>query len=211
LSRCCAFESENRPELCDVLASLVDIAIRSVIFGSRHAASLWKEICHNTYRSHIQLHDFAAHLFDSGREEFIDFLRSAAPSEWKMMDINHFWCLCCWFPNFYNRENSADMMTAIVDSHWYARDEKDAKARLNKVTKGKAFVICPSEVNPFTFPYNVITIDDGVKKETIIKRSRIGPKVLLTCALLPGREFDTLPRLAVAIAKEVGYLMAPKL
>jgi len=128
------------------------------------------------------------------------------------MDINHFWCLCCWFPNFFNpkRDESYEMMMAIVEALWYARDEKEAKARLT-MKKGKALVVCPSTVNPFTFPYNVFTVNDGVKKETIIKRSRGETKVVLSCALLPGREFDTLLRLVAALVKELGYLIAPKL
>jgi len=215
LSRCCAFEAEKRPELYEVLTNIVDIGIQSVIFGSKQSAELWKEISHNTYRSHIQLIDFARFLMkEEDVRPLVDLITEATPPDWKLLDINHFWCLCCWFPNFFSSNEALDMMVTIVQSVWYVRDEKEAKARTKiKDRSVKAFVICPSTTNPFTFPYNIFHVEDGRRKETIIKRSRgesKESKVTLSCALIPGREFDTLPRLVVSLAKEHGYRVAPK-
>jgi len=212
LSRCFAYDAENRPELCDVLTNLVDIGIRSVIRRSSTAEEYWKQLCHGTFRSRLQVFELAKTINPEDPKSVITLLSRACPSSWNLLEITQFWDICCWFPRFFS-EGYNDMKT-IVDSLWYAQDENEVLRRfsLKGMKDAKAFLIRPSVERSFTEPFIVCTVDMNKRKDfkVIRVKDKETGEVHLTCSILPSATFLTLPKVAVAVCRQLGYRIAMK-
>ena len=105
----------------------------------------------------------------------VETLMLATPSSWKLMDIEHFWFISCWFPCFFNNLNEFRWMERTVRSEWFARDENEAINRL-RGQKERTFVIAPSLEDPYHFPFTVFaTVPD---RNRLTKDGRGGPSTV---------------------------------
>jgi len=208
LERCCSYNPDDRPELPDLMKEIVDVAVRCVIH-STSAEYFWKEtLCLYTFRDHVLLSEFAGILSSeiAAKLKPLPFqptipvaktLQAAVPSSWKLMDISHYWYLCCWFPNFFNRYKAYHVMESVVRAHWFCRDEKTAEGRLRSSKADGSFVIRPSMTFPLMYPFTLCVKIGSEKMRSEIKNYRIlrtvtQRKVSYSCTLVSDVSFSRL-------------------
>ena len=136
----------------------------------------------------------------------VEILMLATPPTWKLMDIEHFWFISCWFPCFFNNLNAFRWMERTVKSKWFARDENEAINRLMGQSD-KAFVISSSLEDPFHFPFIVYTAG---QKFPVCRTLEHGLTVFRCLELLPDGRYDSLEQL-VSDLKSKDFVVAPPL
>jgi len=210
ISKCCCFHPDCRPELTTVLQTLVDLGVKAVVYKSNSAANHWIYASRGVYRKHIKVIDFAKTLHKEAAVSIADTLTRTCPSSWKLLDIQHYWCLCCWFPNFFQFPVVMQSMDKISKSVWYARDEEEASTRLNRA-KGDVFLIRPSTVNMFSCPFTLCTLIKGTRYNLPIRRVLLKGQVAFECDLFPKTNFATLKMLMLSLVREKKYLVPKRL
>jgi len=209
-SKCYAYYPELRPELPQVMKDIMDIGVRYVVTKSNTAEMFWKAICCYTYRPHVLLPEFVSYMKVEKRQPIVTTLKDAVSPNWNLMDIQHYWNLCCWFPNFFRSSRAYALMEDIVYSPWYCCDEAQADRRLH-ITTTDGFVIRPSTTDPFPSPFTLcVKIADKIRYYHIIRHNR-SRCVTFSCELAGEDEFASLRMLAKFIENNLHIPVAKKL
>jgi len=136
----------------------------------------------------------------------VETLMLATPPSWKLMDIEHFWFISCWFPCFFNNLNAFRWMERTVKSQWFAREENEAINRL-RGQKGKCFVICPSLVDPYHYPFTLYTTEG---KHPIHRKLENGATVFICHDVTGEHSYPALEIFAGNLTAS-GFVVAPPL
>jgi len=211
IEQCYSYNPDDRPELSDVMKKIMDIAVHYIIRRSESAAKFWKMICMYTYRDRVLLSEFVDSIRGvDPRFPIAETIKLAVSPSWQLMDINHFWFLCCWFPNFFRSKTAFAVMENCVRSKWFSCDEKDALKRL-RATKTKSFVIRPSTTNPVKSPFTLCVVVDNNVQYFHINRHTTTTSITYSCDLIGDVEFASIVILAKYIKTDLGYSIASKL
>jgi len=214
-SRCYSYNPEERPTVTALKQMIMDIGVRSVIHSSQSAGMFWKQVCSNTYCSHVHVGVFvnAVRRAVSTPERVItadaitEVLRLALPQLGPTISINEFWNLCCWFPSFFQRENCFVSMQAFVHNDCYCTDGDEALARFGR-TDGDSFVIKPSTSDAFQSPFTICALIRGRISLYHITRRVEEDRLCFTSALTGETVFSSVQRLAKFIEEKMGVHVA---
>jgi len=209
-AKCYSYLPENRPELNTVMKNIVDIAVKHFIPKSTTAGRFWKSICTFTFRKNVLISEFIRYMNVEPRYNIADTLTKAVPSAWELMDISHFWNLCCWFPNFFYKRDSFALMEEVVHSDWYAADDRVANLRLN-AAKENAFVIRPSTSDPYHEPFVLACRVVKENHYSHIVRHFSSKYPTFSCNYIGDKEFTSLQMMVKYIRNELSFAVAPKI
>jgi len=207
--KCYAYDPEERPDMMTAMHEVRDIAVKYIVNNSGTAERYWKMLCFFTYRDHILLSQMVHHLTTIMRHKYpiVDTLRMAMPKSWVPLDIAHYWYLCCWFPNFFFKQSSFDLMETTVRADWFCNDEVLTNKRLSG--PGSAFLIRPSTTNPFSMPFTLCLKKDGGLVRCHITRIPSRTSTLFTCSLFgEAQRFNNLQEIAEHIEKTLNIYPA---
>jgi len=211
-AQCYSYYPENRPELSTVMKRIVDISVQYFIPRSGTAARFWKILSCYTFRKRVLLTEFVNAMTNIEDTLFpiSETLRKAVPAQWadELMDITHFWNLCCWFPNFYYNREAFSQMETIVRSNWYACDDRVANLRLSIAPKN-AFVIRPSTTDPYHEPFVLCVRVEGENHYSHITRHNSARSITFSCAYLGTNHFASLPMIVKYLTVELPFEIAP--
>lgn len=149
--QCWSIYPDKRPTMDRVVEKIIAIGVHSAIPQRGRAEKYWLECSSNVYRDRLLLSEFArcfpksVNILILIKERFRFFQNH--------LKITDFWLLCCWFPNFFDRDDTAKQMETIIRSSWFAVDGTEARSRL--IGCQKHFVIRPSTTNPFQAPFTL--------------------------------------------------------
>jgi len=213
--KCCAYDPAKRPSSGEVLDKIVELGTKAVIFKSNSTADHWIKMAKKTYRTHVLLTEFIDNMSKTiVPTKPVDVtLTQATPASWKLMEIEHFWDICCWFPNFFTSKDAYSLMEKTVYAPWYCRDEIEASARLQAVGREttNVFVICPSTENPFFNPFVVRAMVNGVRKDKYVSRRQLpGERApVLMCPFTGEQHHSALKVLVLVLVRDLKFLIAP--
>jgi len=211
IEKCYSYKPEDRPDLVTVLKGILDIGVHHVVNRSSTAEKFWKMVCSYNYRYNVLLPEFIDNMKLKPKPKFsvAETLQAVRPS-WKLMDIQHYWYMCCWFPHFFRSTNALSTMHKIVHADWYCPDEQQVECRLKAAT-GQAFVIRPSTTNPFDDPFTLcVRNTDGSETFYHITRKVVSGSTSFVCDLTDDKEFASLSIFAKYIKGDVKIPIAPK-
>jgi len=210
-AQCYSYEPDKRPELSVVMKRIVDIAVQFFIPKSGTAARFWKMMCCYTFRQRVLLSEVINHLVNVEPEfDCADTFRQAFPPNHELLTIQDFWHLCCWFPNFFFNRTAFGIMEETVRKSWFVVDDRTASLRL-KSAKKNAFVIRPSQTDPYHEPFVLCVTLDGTPHNYHIVRHNSSRTVSFSCSLTGPSQFLSISELVKYVQVKLHLTIAPSL
>lgn len=203
VQRCWSYDAKERPTMDQVVPEITRIGVCAAIPMSDEAVQFWLKCSNNMYKERLLVQDLHRNMCLPTESYFHDFLQRLTPSDWTRFTLKEFTYLNCWFPNFFADPNVLTAMIRLSYQPWFARTEKEVNDCLAEAS-GNVFLIRPSTTEPMYNPFTLVTLIEGDRKNTYIRRLVNGEnRPAFFCSLTGNKPFWSLNELAECVVKEM--------